>query len=148
GVKRRRLREGLVVTELALSVTLVLCADLLLRSVASVLSVDPGFDADGVLKAEYTLPDTRYPRDYRRYPDWPATQRFTSEVLQRVRSLPGVQAATIASAHPLDAGFTSSFVVDGREGEARDWPEISVRQVSAGYFETMGTALRRGRTLA
>ncbi len=148
GVRRRRLREGLVVTELALSVTLVLCAGLLLRSVASVLRVDPGFNADGVLKAEYTLPDSRYPRDFRRFPDWPATQRFNREVLQRVQSLPGVQAAAIASAHPLDAGFTNSFVVVGREAEARDWPEISVRQVSPGYFVTMGTTLVRGRALA
>ncbi len=147
GVHGRRLREGLVVTELALSVTLVLCAGLLLRSVASVLSVDPGFNADGVLKAEYTLPETRYPRDYRRFPDWPATQRFNRELLQRVEAIPGVQSAAIASAHPLDAGFTNSFVVVGREAEARDWPEISVRQVTPGYFETMGTTLRRGRAL-
>jgi putative ABC transport system permease protein len=62
--------------------------------------------------------------------------------------LPGVEAVALASAHPLDAGFTNSFVVVGREAEARDWPEISVRQVSPGYFATLGTALRRGRLLA
>ena len=147
GVGRRRLREGLVVTELALSVTLVLCAGLLVRSVSQVLHVDPGFEATGVVKAEFTLPEARYPRDYRRYPDWPATQRFTAELLQRVGSLPGVQSVGLASAHPLDVGFTNSFVVVGREAEARDWPEISVRQVSPGYFTTMGTRLVRGRLL-
>ncbi len=147
GIRRRRLREWLVVTELALSVTLVLCAGLLVRSVSLVLHVDPGFNAAGVLKAEFTLPQGRYPRDYRRYPDWPATRAFTTAVLQRVGSLPGVQSAALASAHPLDAGFTNSFVVVGREAEARDWPEISVRQVSPGYFPTMVTRLRRGRLL-
>lgn len=147
GVGRRRLREWLVVTELALSVTLVLCAGLLVRSVSQVLNVDPGFNAAGVLKAEFTLPPTRYPRDYRRFPDWPATRRFVDEALQRVGSIPGVQSVALAGAHPLDAGFTNSFVVVGREGEARDWPEISVRQVSPGYFPTMGTRLVRGRLL-
>ncbi len=80
GVGRRRLREVLVVTELALSVTLVLCAGLLVRSVSQVLHVDPGFNAAGVLKAEFTLPPARYPRDYRRYPDWPATRQFARRV--------------------------------------------------------------------
>ncbi|MCC6930054.1 MAG: ABC transporter permease [Gemmatimonadaceae bacterium] len=147
GVTRRRLREGLVVGELAMSVMLVLCAGLMLRSVWSVLRVDPGFDADGVLKAEFTLPAARYPQDIKRFPDWPATHAFTREVLQRVRGIPGVEAAAIASSHPLDAGFTNSFVVVGREAEARNWPEISVRQVTPGYLATMHGTLRRGRSL-
>ena len=147
GVRRRRVREWLVVTELALSVTLVLCAGLLVRSVAFALRVDPGFDADGVLKDEYSLPVARYPRDFRRYPDWPATQHFTREVLQRVLAIRGVQSATIASAHPLDGGSASSFAVVGREAEAKDWPEITIRQVSPGYSVTMGNRLRRGRLL-
>lgn len=147
GVQRTRLREWLVVTELALSVTLVLCAGLLIRSVSSVLRVDPGFDATGVVKAEFTLPPSRYPRDFRSYPIWPANQRFTTELLQRVAALPGVQSVALASAHPLDAGFTNSFVVVGRESEARDWPEITVRQVTPGYFSTLGSRLLRGRLL-
>jgi len=145
GVRQRRVREGLVVTELALSVSLLLCAGLVLRSLGSVLRVDPGFNADGVLKAEYILPATRYPRDFRQFPNWPDVHRFTNDVLQRVGALPGVQSVAIASAHPLDAGFTNSFVVVGREAEARDWPEISVRMVSAGYFGTMGGTVRQGR---
>lgn len=147
GIRRKRLREGLVVGELAMSVMLVLCAGLMLRSVWSVLRVDPGFDANGVLKAEFTLPAARYPREYRTFPDWPATHRFTREVLQRVRSIPGVESATLAASHPLDAGFTNSFTVVGREAEARDWPEITVRQVTPGYLETMRGTLRRGRPL-
>lgn len=147
GVRRRQLREVLVVGEIALSVMLVVGAGLLVRSVWSVLRVDAGFSAEGVLKAEWTLPEARYPRDYRRFPDWPATQRFADQVLQRVRALPGVQSAAIASAHPLDAGFTNSFVVVGREGEARDWPEIAVRQVSPSYRETLRGRLVRGRDL-
>lgn len=148
GVRLRRFRSALVVTELAFSVTLVLCAGLVLRSLASVLQVNPGFDARGVLKAEFTLPEARYPRDYRRFPDWPATHRFTNELVQRVRAIPGVESVALSSAHPLDAGFTNSFVVVGREAEARGWPEIAVRLVSPGYFATMGSRLVRGRLLA
>nr|MBA4160081.1 ABC transporter permease [Gemmatimonadota bacterium] len=60
---------------------------------------------------------------------------------------PGVQAAAIAGAHPLNAGFTNSFTVVGREVEAEEWPEISVRQVTPGYFRTLGVSLLRGRPL-
>ncbi|HEX5632929.1 MAG TPA: ABC transporter permease, partial [Gemmatimonadales bacterium] len=143
----RRLREGLVVAELALAVTLVLCTGLLLRSVGAATAVDPGFRAAGVLKAEYQLPEKRYPRDFRTFPRWGEHERFNRELLERVRGLPGVEGATIAAAHPLNAGFTNSFVVVGREEEGRDWPEIALRLVTPGYLSTMGVALTRGRDL-
>ena len=147
GGGRKRLREALVVAELALSVMLVLCAGLLLRSVGAVTAVDPGFRVAGVLKAEYQLPERRYPRDFKTFPKWPEYHRFNGDVLARVRAIPGVEAAAIAGAHPLDVGFTNSFTIVGRESEARDWPEISVRLVTPGYFETVGVGLRRGRLL-
>jgi putative ABC transport system permease protein len=65
--------------------------------------------------------------------------------LRRVRALPGVAAAAIASNHPLDAGFTSSIRVVGREAEAQDWPEPRIRLVSGGYFETVGLPMISGR---
>ncbi len=144
----RRVREALVVAELALSVTLVTGAGLLLHSLGAVLRVDPGFRAAGVVQARYDLPATRYPEDYSVWPRWPAIQRFDAAVLERVRALPGVQAAALANVSPLDPGFTNSWAVVGREAEARSWPEISVRMVSPGYFATLGVPLVRGRTLA
>ena len=147
GRGQQRFRSGLVVAELALSVMLVLSAGLLLRSFWSVLNVDPGFRAEGVLKAEYQLPETRYPRDFSKYPAIVEIHRFNAAVLDRVRVLPGVQSVAIAGSHPLDAGFASSFSVVGREAEGRDWPEISVRTVSPDYFPTMGLQLRSGRAL-
>jgi predicted permease len=59
-----------------------------------------------------------------------------------------VRAAAIAGNHPLDVGFTNSFVVVGREAESRDWPEIAVRRVTPEYFATLRVPLRRGRLLA
>jgi predicted permease len=53
----------------------------------------------------------------------------------------------VAGNHPLDPGFTNSFTVVGREAEARDWPEISIRRVDSGYFETLRVPLVRGRVL-
>ena len=60
---------------------------------------------------------------------------------------PGVRSAAIAGNHPLDPGFTNSFTIVGRESEARSWPEISIRRVTAGYFATVGLQLVNGRLL-
>ncbi|MEO7966471.1 MAG: ABC transporter permease [Gemmatimonadaceae bacterium] len=147
GIARKRGREILVVAELALSVTLVLCAALLLRSVGAATAVDPGFRVAGVLKSEYQLPERRYPRNYKLFPAWREIHQFNATVLTRIRAIPGVESAAIASAHPLDASFTNSFTIVGRESESRDWPEISTRLVSPGYFQTMGVKIRRGRSI-
>jgi putative ABC transport system permease protein len=73
---------------------------------------------------------------------------FTRGLLQKVQQIPGVQSAAIAGNHPLDPGSTNSFRIFGREAEMATQPEISVRRVTAGYFETMGVPLVRGRLLA
>jgi putative ABC transport system permease protein len=147
GRERRRLREGLVVAELAMSVALAICAGLVLRSFASVMNVDAGFNAEGVLKAQYQLPESRYPRDFSKFPNFTEILQFDQRLLARVRALPGVESAAIASAHPLDAGFTNSWRVIGREAEAAEWPEISVRVTTPSYFGTMGLSLIKGRLL-
>ncbi|HEX7050810.1 MAG TPA: ABC transporter permease [Longimicrobiales bacterium] len=147
GRERRRLRSALVVAELALAVVLVAGAGLLIRSFWRLQQVDTGFRAEGVLKAEFQLPTSRYAAGSPGWPDFPEMRRFNGDLLRRVRALPGVESAAIAGNHPLDAGFTNSFVVVGREAEAKNWPEISIRRVGAGYFETVGLPLLSGRTL-
>jgi predicted permease len=143
---RKRLRQALVVAELALLVILAVGATLLIRSFVAVVRVDPGFHATSIATAAYQLPDSRYPRDFSKFPNWVELQGFTRTLLERARALPGVEAAAISASHPLDPGFTNSFTVVGREAEAADWPEISVRIVSAGYVETLGLTLRAGRS--
>lgn len=140
-----RARQALVVVELALSVTLVVSAALLIRSFQAVLNVNPGFAASGILKAEFTLPATRYPRDFSRYPRWAEVHRLNEDLLRRLGQIPGVTSAALSSVHPLDPGFTNSFSVVGREDEAGDWPEISTRAVSPTYFATMQVPLVAGR---
>jgi predicted permease len=148
GRPRGTLRSVLVVAEVALAVVLVVGAGLLIKSFWRLRHVDPGFRAQGVVKAEYQLPPSRYPRGFDRWPDFAEMHRFHDELLRRVDAQPGVRAAAIAGNHPLDVGFTNSFAVVGREAESRGWPEISVRRVSPGYFTTLGLPLVRGRLLA
>jgi putative ABC transport system permease protein len=147
GRERMRVRSALVAGEMALAVPLLIGAGLLMRSFLGLAGLDPGFRVQQVLKAEYQLPSSRYPGDFSEWPNWLEVQRFQHALLEGARGLPGVQEAAIAGAHPLNAGFTNSFQIVGREAEAADWPEISVRQVTDGYFRTMGVGLAGGRLL-
>jgi putative ABC transport system permease protein len=147
GPERGRLRRMLVISELALAVTLVLGAGLLIKSFWRLQQVDPGFRPAGVLKAEYQLPPGRYPVNFSVWPNFKEMHAFTDALLRRVAVLPGVESAAVAGNHPLDPGYTNSFSVVGRETESRNWPEISVRRITPGYFRTVGLPLRRGRLL-
>jgi putative ABC transport system permease protein len=147
GPVRSRVRSALVVAELALAVVLVCGAALLIRSFWTLQRVNPGFETEGVLKAEYQLPPSRYPVDFRLWPDFKEQHAFNRALLVRAAALPGVRAVAIAGNHPLDPGFTNSFTIVGREAESKSWPEISIRRVSAGYFTTVGLQLVRGRLL-
>ena len=120
GSRGRGPGRALVVTQVAVAVVLVVGTGLLVRSFWSVLAVDAGFQTGGVLKAEYQLPDSRYPTDMRTFPNFAEAHTLNREVLSRISATPGVTAVALAGNHPLDAGFTNSFVVVGREAEASD----------------------------
>src|SRR5215213_7010226 len=150
GGARTAFRSVLVAGELALAIMLLAGAGLLIRSFWNLLSVDPGFRSGGVLKAEYQLPASRYPAAFATWPDFREQHAFVAAILARATTLPGVTSAAVAGNHPLDPGFTNSFVIVGRENEAGEagWPELAVRRVSAGYFSTVGVPLLRGRLLS
>jgi putative ABC transport system permease protein len=147
GRARRRVLASLAVSQVALAMVLVTGAGLLIRSFLQLSGVAPGFRPDGVLKVEYELPEQRYPRRLQDFPRWPEVGAFNDALLRRVAALPGVEAVAVASDHPLAAGFTNSFTVVGRESEARNWPEMSMRSVSADYARVTGLALMAGRQL-
>jgi predicted permease len=143
GRNRRFVRSALVIAEVALAVVLVTGAALLTRSFWSLTRTDPGFDVTGVLKAEFQASPAKYPAE----PPFVAYNRFTGGLLERIGRLPGVDSVGLAAHHPLDTGFTNSFLVVGREAEAKNWPEISTRFVTPGYFGTLRVPLVRGRFL-
>jgi putative ABC transport system permease protein len=138
-------RSVLMVAEIALAVVLVIGAGLLIKSFWHLQQVNPGFDASSVVKAEFQLPPTRYPTNFKVFPNFKEMQQFYARLEAHASILPGVEAVAIAGNHPLDAGFTNSFAVVGREAESRDWPEISLRRVSPGYFRVLHIPLVRGR---
>jgi len=149
GPRTRALRTGLIVGEVALAVTLVVAAGVLLRSFWQLSGVDPGFQTAEILTAQYQLPEARYPGARSpQWPDYPATNGFHAAVQERVRSLPGVEAAAVSAFHPLDPGFTNSFVIVGGEAEFGTYPEIRIRYISPDYLETLGLQLLAGRSVS
>jgi predicted permease len=148
GREGRLTRAMLVVAEIALAVVLAAGAGLLIRSIWHLRQVDPGFDVSGVLKAEFQLPRSRYGASFSDWPNFTEVHRFNDALIDKVSALPGVESAAVAVSHPLNAGSTNSFVIVGREEESRDLPEISIRQVSPGYFSTVRVRLIRGRLLS
>ncbi len=130
-----------MVAQLTLAIMLLAGAGLLIQSFWRLSQVDPGFETEHVIKADFQLPSS-YPTRNADWPRWTEVQGFAQQVRERLGSLPGVQAVGIAGNHPLEAGFTSSISVPGRQAEAADWPEPSIRRIDAGYL-----AVTRGRIL-
>ncbi|MGH7689905.1 MAG: ABC transporter permease, partial [Gemmatimonadaceae bacterium] len=141
----RRFRSALVVSEVAAAVLLVVGAGLLVRSLWRLQAVNPGFSAAHVLKAQYQLPATRYPIDFRKYPGAPEIQAFNSRLLAAVRAIPGVESAALAGGSPLDPGFTNAWQIIGREAESAKLPEIRTRFLTPGYLKTLDVPLLEGR---
>ena len=135
-----RMREGLVVAEIALAVMLLAGAGLLMRSFARLQSVNPGFRAAESLTFRTALPAAAYRGE-------PERSSFYQRAIERVEALPGVTSAGAISALPLSgSSFGFSFTVEGdappRPGEE---PSMQTRVVTPGFFEAMGVPLLRGR---
>jgi len=139
GAARSRLRV-LFVGEVAVALVLLTGAGLLMRSLAGLVSVDPGFKPQGVTAIPITLPVARYSQ--------PARQAdLFRQLLERAAALPGVKAAAATSYVPLSGAFRFVFFCpEGRvcEGIGKD-PVIAQRQITPDYFEATRTPLRRGR---
>jgi predicted permease len=140
---RSRMRALLVGSEVAVALVLLVGAGLLIRSFANVMGVDPGFDAGGAITASMSVPPHKYP-------DAGRSALFYSDLMERLRRLPGVAAAGAVTQAPLTGrdhggglvieGLPPSPDPDGR-------PSAGYRVATPGYLEAAGLRLLQGRTL-
>jgi putative ABC transport system permease protein len=139
GFRGRRLNAALVVGEVALSLVLLAGAGLLMRSFVKLQTVDLGMNPEGVLHARVPLPRGQYDTAT-------AKRQFFSQVLTRVRALPGVVSASLISSLPPYGGIRLEIDVPGKTHDKR-WEAI-YNLCSEGYFETLGVRTLRGRLLS
>ena len=142
GAGRNRVRAILVVSEVALSLLLLIGAGLLIKSFLLLRDVNPGFDPENVLTMRVALPGRRYPE-----PQQSAT--FFRELTQRVSALPGVEAAGAALSLPLGgSGETAgrSFIPEGRPLTPEEALQTDYFVVTPDYFKTMRIPVKTGRS--
>jgi predicted permease len=133
-----RLRTTLVVAQVSISLIVLVAAALFFRSMQNARDIDPGFDPDNLLLVSVDPTLSGY--------DGARQERFFRQILERIESVPGVEAASLASPLPLDVWTESVGVeIEGWEARAED-EEIAILYslVGPNYFETMGTPLVRG----
>jgi putative ABC transport system permease protein len=139
---RVRTRQLLVVAEVALALTLLVGAGLLLRSFANLRAVDPGFRADHVLTVDLNLPRSRYAAASRQ-------EQFFDALIERVAALPSVQSVGGIEELPLSGPQqTSDFrIIGAAPPPPGDEPDAAYASVTPGYFSAMSLQLTRGRVL-
>ena len=136
-----RTRNVLVVSEVALSLMLLIGAGLLIRSLSVLRHVNPGFDANRLLTLEVAIPSTKFSEPMQQV-------RYFDRVLDQVRGLPGVQSAGLIDSLPLTGGSHQPVSVEGRPVvPMADQPEVDVRLISPGYISAMHIALLSGRDI-
>jgi putative ABC transport system permease protein len=143
GMGASRLRGALVVTELALSVVLMVGAGLLIKSYRSLAGTTLGFEPQGVLTFRLTLPSAKYT------PWWPRRIEFYDRVLERLGAVPGVAAAAAAQGVPFSGwNVQGGFQVEGRP-PARPGEDLEslYQNVSPNFLATLGVPIIRGRPL-
>src|SRR5256884_577373 len=138
---RARLRQGLVVAEVALTLVMLTGAGLLLRSFHRLQQVNPGFSHERVLSFRLDLPEKKYGKEESQI-------NFYRNLLDRLRALPGAQAVSVTSRLPFGGNdWQTSFVIEGQpEPPPHERPSMEVHLVSPDYFRAMGIPLLHGRS--
>jgi putative ABC transport system permease protein len=143
GAQRQRVRSGLVVAQVALALLLLAGAGLTLKSFRNAQNAPLGFNPENILVADVLLPKARYDTDEK-------VAHFNDQLVERIRALPGVEAAALGSNIPFDDNeWDSSFHITGTPpyppGEK---PEAEVNFVTPDYFRVMRMPLLRGRAFS
>ena len=143
GSATHRLRSLIVVAEIALSLTLLIGAGLLMRSFFRLTRVDPGFDANNVVTMKMMVPRSKYK-------DGPAVVSFYQQLLEKINALPGVDSSAAISQLPLSGDYWSGTLTfegvaaNAEQGNLASF-EVDQRAITPGYFNTMRTPLLEGR---
>ena len=134
-----RISRALVVTEIALSAGLLVCAGLMIKSVISLQTVDFLFATEEVLTARIGLPEAQYP-------DAASQRQFFAALMPRLQQLPGAAGVGLVQALPALGAPGSRFAIEGAAyAEDRDYPSTRTVMVSPGAFDALGVELRHGR---
>jgi len=136
---KTRLRNVLVVAEIAITLVLLIGAGLLLKSFIGLQRIAPGFNSSNVLTFNLQLPGAKYS-------DWRQVSQFYSQVSQRIKNVPGIRSADVTGYMPLESGYRIPFV-DPEHPAAPDGEQLMAqyRMVGYDYFRTMGVPLMQGR---
>jgi putative ABC transport system permease protein len=141
GNSHGRLRDLLVVVQVAMALVLLVSAGLLIRSVASLSRVDPGFDMRNLLTMNVYLPLARYPERQ----NWIA---FYDRLAGQIESMPGVESAGLVSVLPLSANFDGrGLQVEDHPAPPGQGPSADLYIVTPGYLRAMGISLKSGRVI-
>ncbi len=140
GAKWNRVRGAFVVTQVALSLLLLVGGGLLIRSFDKLLRVDPGFKPENMLTLEYRLPRNKYQQS-------DAQWNFHRQVVERIREVPGVKSASLVGGLPFSGnGGSTGVILPDREIPPRGKePVVRFNTAIPNYFETMGIPLIKGR---
>jgi len=148
---RTRLRTGLVISEVALALVLLIGSGLAIRSFQRILHVDAGFNSSGILTFTVNLPQSYDPQpDQLRIGAPPKVAEFYDQLLERIEHIPGVRSAGATSSLPLEGeNWTKLFVALDRPlpTSFEETPHVQYRPVAGDYFKTMGIRLLQGRLL-
>ncbi len=138
GARRNRIRNVLVVAELAIAVVLLVGAGLLIQSLWRLRQVPPGFNSENILTLVVGIPEVKYPTGKQ--------AQFYHDLVARIESLPGVRSASAVIPLALSGDlFSISFETEGRPVAKGDRPSADFFAIGGGYFKTMGISLVEGR---
>jgi putative ABC transport system permease protein len=140
GRKRQRLRSMIVIAEIGLSLVLLIAAGLMIGSFRQLLMVDPGFNPEGLVAAEISLPETKYAEPYRQV-------QFYQQLVERAESIPGVSHAAAGTQLPFGGWGGFYLTLEGQSPEqAEENPFVGVQRIVGDYFPTVGLQVLKGRT--
>lgn len=141
GTSSRRVRQGLVIVDLAVALVLLAGAGLMLKSVSALLDINPGFNSARVFTAQFTLIGQAYREDT-------AVYDFIERIVARVGAMPGVEAAAVAGQIPMGGnGDRFGIYLEGRSTAPADSPALERYSVTPDYFNVLQIPLLRGRLI-